>query len=227
MKTKLLQLSLFVIFLLDQSYVVTRTLISQEPLPNPIAASDLRVLSLGEPAIAAKLLSYWLLSYDTQQGQVIPFEDINYKRLAGWLDTIQSLDPLSDDATMAAAGVFIDVKDRSRQLMMIEFVRRQFLKNPKRHWRWMVQIVMLAKYRMQDMSLALELAKELRTASAGTSIPFWAQEMEVYLLHDMGQLEAAIALIDAMIKDGVITDADELRFLTRRIQQLEQAKNSR
>ncbi|MBN1378697.1 MAG: hypothetical protein JXA04_05635 [Gammaproteobacteria bacterium] len=225
-RSQLAQLLLFSCFLINQVQLVSKTDVEPYPLPQPISASDLRVLTLGESAIMAKLLGVWLLSYDTRAGQIIPFERLDYDRLAGWLKTIAQLDELSDYSSMVAAGVFIDVKDRQRQLKMIELVRQRFWEKPEINWRWMAQAIMLSKYRLKDISLALSLAQDLRIGAQGKGIPYWASEMEVYLLHDMGELEAALLLIKAMIDDGAITDADELRFLNRRIMELEASMQS-
>jgi hypothetical protein len=227
-RLQLAQLALFVCFFFSQYQLVGQTSVTQYPLPQAIAASDLRVLTLGEAAIAATALGHWLLSYDSRVGQIIPFEELDYGRLSAWLKTVSQLDPHSDYSSMVAAGVFIEVKDRQRQLTMIELVRQLFLNKPEVHWRWMTQVVMLSKYRIQDMSLALSLAKDLRAGSKGKQIPYWAGEMEIYLLQDMGELEAALLLTKAMIEEGTITDPDELRFLNRRIIELQaeiQAEN--
>lgn len=220
-RLQLMQLLLFTCFLISQFQLIANISSKRYPLPQPVEASDLRVLTVGEAAVAAKMLGFWLLSYDTRAGQIIPFEDLNYEYLAGWLTTISELDPLSDYSSMVAAGVFIDVKDKQRKLRMIKLVRQRFLDDPEVHWRWMAQAVMLSKYRLHDLPLALSLAKNLREASAGTDIPFWAREMQAYLLHDMGELEAALLLFKAMIEEGSITDPDEVRFLESRILELE------
>lgn len=217
------QFLLFTCFLANQHYLITETPMRQNPLPQPVTADGLRMLTLGESAIAATLLGYWLLSYDSHAGQIVPFEKLDYGRLSGWLETISDMDPLSDYSSMVAAGVFIDVKDRQRQLAMIELVRRLFMAGPEVHWRWMAQVVMFSKYRLRDLPLALSMARDLRIAAQGKKIPYWASEMEVYLLHDMGELEAALLLIRNMIEEGTINDPDELRFLNRRILELEEA----
>ena len=224
---QLAQLLVFGIFLLVQWRTVSTASIEQYPLPQPIPASNLRVLTLGEAAIGAKLLGYWLLSYDTHAGRVIPFESLDYQRLSGWLTTISQLDPLSEYSSMVAGGVFIDVKDRKRQLDMVELVRERFNENPAVNWRWMAQVVMLAKYRLHDMPLALSLAKDLREHSKGFDIPYWAREMQAYLLQDMGELEASIVLLKAMIETGAITDPDELRFIEKRITELRASINAK
>jgi hypothetical protein len=222
-KLQIAQLLLFACFLGNQHYLITRTSVQQYPLPQPVVADNLRMLTLGEAAIAATLLCYWLIGYDSRAGEIVLFEKLDYGRLSGWLETISDLDPLSDYSSMVAAGVFIEVKDRQRQLAMIALVRRLFMAGPEVHWRWMAQAVMFSKYRLLDLPLALSLARELREAAQGKNIPDWASELEAYLLHDLGELEAALLLIGTMIEEGTITDPDELRFLNQRILELEEA----
>lgn len=213
------QLALFVGFLAAQQAAPPGRAAPRD-LPPPVDAGDIRLFSLGEPAVAARVLGFWLLGFDSRAGQAVPFGSLDYVRLVGWLETIQALDPLSDMPVMSAAGVFVDVKDPARARRMIEFVHRAFLEAPALRWRWMAQVVLLAKYRLGDLELARRLAADLRARAGQAAVPAWARDMEVLILQDMGEFEAARRLIETMLARGDITDPAELRFLTARLEQV-------
>lgn len=224
---KLIQLGLFLAFLAVQQFIAPDPLARQRPLPAPVDAETIRLLSLGEAMIASRLLSFWLLTFDTRAGAVVPFESLDYERLAGWLGVIQTLDPLTAYPSITASGVFVDVRDPARARRMLEFVYRQYLKAPARRWRWLAQATMLAKYRLDDRQLALKFARALRRHAAGTDMPAWARDMEFIILQQMGELEAARAVITALLDSGAVTDPAERRFLLSRLEEIQEQRAPR
>jgi hypothetical protein len=152
----------------------------------------------------------------------VPYASLGYDRLAGWLGGIQALDPLAAYPGMAATGVFVGVKDRARARRMLMFVYRQFLEAPEHRWRWLAQATMLAKYRLEDLDLALKFARALREHAPRAEIPAWARDMEFIILQQMGEFEAARAVITAMLESGAVTDPAELRFLTSRLEEIKE-----
>ena len=219
---KFIQLLLFIVFIFVQIFVDDRPFVAAKDIPPAINAERISALALGEGVIAAKLLEYWLLGFDSASGEIVSYNTLNYDHLADWLLTIQKLDPLSDYPSLMASGVYIEVKDKQRARRMIEFVNQNFLRAPERRWRWQAQIVMHAKYRLKDLPLARELAENLRHAAKNSDVILpWARDLEFLVLQDMGEFEAAVMLIDRLLTSGEITDADELRFLTAKLKELQ------
>lgn len=218
---KILQLALLAGFVMTQ-LLMTKHSAPLKNLPAPVPAGEIRLLALGEAELAAKLLEFWLLSFDTQSGRILKYEWLDYDNLAGWLETLEALDPRSDYASLMAGGVFVDVKDAQRARKMLDFVHRSFLKAPARRWRWQARAVILAKYRLQDLELARRLAGDLRIQAMNADIPAWARDMEFLILQDMGEFEAARALIGGLLNSGAVSDPDELRFLTAKLKELKE-----
>ncbi|HEX7028778.1 MAG TPA: hypothetical protein VF268_16165 [Gammaproteobacteria bacterium] len=189
-------------------------------VPPPVSAEDIRLLALGEAGLAAKLLEFWLLTFESQSGRIIKYESLDYDHLSGWLETIQQLDPLSNYPSLMASGVFIEVNDDRRARKMIDFVHRAFLMAPQHRWRWQARAVILAKYRLDDLELARRLARDLRIQAADHDIPGWARDMEVLILQEMGEFETARMLVGNLLNSGAVTDPDELRFLTTKLKEL-------
>ena len=53
------------------------------------------------------------------------------------------------------------------------------------------------------------------------NVPLRARQMEVFILEDMNELEAARILLGGMLASGRIRDADEARFLRQKLEELE------
>ncbi len=186
------------------------------PAPVPI----LRVVSLGEPAALAQVLTLYLQAFDNQPGISIPFRELDYAMVVEWLNTILALDPIGQYPLLMAAHLYGQVPDPARTRLMFEFVHKQFLKDPDRRWRWLANTALACKHRLKDLPLALHYAQEI--ARFAPAAPAWARQMHIILLEDLGEFESAKILIGGLLESGHINDKYELRFLFDRLKALEQ-----
>ncbi len=223
---KFLQALLFLCFILLKLEFEAATVMEKD-IPRPVPAADIRLIALGEPQLAAKLVSFWLLTVDVQAGRWLRLEQLNYPNLTGWLETIQELDPDSEYPNTVASGVFIDVKDPVRIRWIIDFVERNFERAPDRRWRWMAQCAVLAKYRLHDLPLALKLAASVRAHTHPEILPAWARDMEFLLLQEMGEYETAYQVILGIIQSGQVLEPREQVFLLQRLQELDRGRMTR
>ena len=53
-------------------------------------------------------------------------------------------------------------------------------------------------------------------------MPLWARQMEIFILEDMNELEAARIMLGGLLESGGIQDPSERRFLKQRLRELEQ-----
>ncbi len=185
------------------------------PPPLPLA----RVLALGEPLVFARTLMLWLQSFDTQPGVSLPFRDLDYSRVEDWLGLILDLDPRGQYPLLAASRVYAEVADERMRRQMLDFVYRKFSDDPNRRWPWLAHAAIVARHRLGDLPLALRYARAI--TEQATAAPYWARDMSVILLEDMGELEAARVLIGGLLASGLITDEHEIEFLSRKLEALE------
>ncbi len=188
----------------------------------PLTAETYRALSLGSDRLWSYLLLIRLQLQDAQKGRFLSYRRLDYDRLAEWLLTLQQMNPDSDYAAFLASRVYGQIDDPARVRRMIEVVREIFRQDPQRYWRRMTEAVLLAKYRVKDLGLALELADEIYRQPEAIQMPRWARDMKLIVLDEMGEDEAAMRLIGSLLESGEITDADERRFLLDRLSKLQQ-----
>ncbi len=198
-----------------------------ESLPPAPPTELLALLGLGEPRTAAALAALWLQFHDTQPGYSVPFRELDYGRVHDWLERILELAPDSDYPLLLAVRIYGLVDDAGRKRVMLEFVRAAFVERPRDRWRWLAEAIIIAKHQLDDQELALEYARLLRQKTRPGEIPFWARDLQLMVLEDMGELEAARILIGGMLASGEIEDPHELRFLERRLQMLEERASRR
>ena len=190
-------------------------------LPYPLSTRAYVIASLGEPVMAAKLLNLWLQAFDNQPGISLPLHALDYSVVTQWLDTILELDPDGDYPMLAAARVYGSVNDRVKQRAMMDFIFEKFNQDPDKHWRWLANAVIVAKHELKDMPLALKYAEALADSTSSKHVPYWAKDMKIIVLEDMGEIEAAKVLVGGLIASGEINDPNELSFLENKIRELE------
>jgi hypothetical protein len=192
-----------------------------QPLPHSAArglppappVEVLRLSALGEDAAAARLLMLYVQGFDIRA--------LDYGRLTGWLGAGLALDPLSAYPLFLAARVFAETPDAAASRLALEFIYRQFARDPNRRWPWLAHAALLAKHRLKDLPLARRYASAVQRQTTSADVPLWARQMEVFILEDMNELEAARILLGGMLEHGGIQDPNERRFLEQRLQELE------
>ena len=188
------------------------------PAPRPVA---LKLAALGEPQALARLTMLYLQAFDYRSGNRLSYQKLDYDRLIAWLDAIVELDPRSQYALFSAARIYAEVDDPVRQRKMLEFIYRRFLEDPGRRWPWLAHAALLAKHRLKDLALARRFASAIDRLATGPDVPGWAKQMEIFILEDMNELDAARVLIGGLLASGRITNPEELRFLDERLKILE------
>jgi len=196
--------------------------VTAESLPTPLSVQSYVMSSLGEPIAASKILNLWLQAFDNQPGLSIPFSQLDYPQLTRWLDTSLALDSEGHYPMLMAARVYGNINDVTKQRVMMDYIFDKFNENPNKYWRWLAHAVIIAKHEIKDQALALRYADALTNKATGKNVPYWAKDMKIILLEDMGEIEAAKILVGALLESNQIIDPYELKFLMNKITILEQ-----
>ena len=196
-------------------------------LPPPPRQEALRLAALGEPATLARLVMLYLQAFDYHGSNALPYRKLDYRRLTGWLGAIQALDPRSEYPLFAAARVYAEIPDAQRQRTMLEFVHAQFLLDPNRRWPWEAHAALVAKHQLKDLALARKYAQAIDRLTTSDKVPLWARQMEIFILEDMNELEAARVMLGGLLEQGRISDPGERRFLEGRLKELEARTSSK
>ena len=190
-------------------------------LPPAPGVPALRLASFGEAEALARLAMLYLQSFDLGGVNAMPYRDLDYGRLVGWLEAILALDPRSDYPLFSAARIYAENPDPAKSRQALEFVHQAFLEAPERRWPWLAHAALLAKYRLKDLPLARRYAAAIDRHTPGGEAPLWARQMEIFILEDMGELEAARILLGGLLESGQVQDPAEARLLAERLKDLE------
>ncbi len=188
------------------------------PAPKPQA---LRLAALGEDAAIARLAMLYLQSFDLRAGSAMPYQRLDYQRLVAWLDAILETDPRSGYPLFSAARVYAETADPAKARLALEFVYRKFRESPNTRWPWLAHAALLAKHRLKDLTLARRYAAAIDRYTTDPGVPSWVKQMEIFILEDMNELEAAKIMLGGLLASGRISDPAEARFLRERLEALE------
>ena len=191
-------------------------------LPAAPPAAALRLASFDEPEAAARLAMLYLQAFDLGGANRLPYRELDYRRLVGWLRAVLELDPRSEYPLFSAARVYAEVPDPQRSRIMLEFIYEEFLRDPNRRWPWLAHATLIAKHRLHDLPLALRYAKAIDSRVTTPSLPLWAKQMQIFILEDMDELDAAKIMLGGLLESGAIRDPNEARFLEHRLEELAQ-----
>lgn len=189
-------------------------------LPAPPAAL-LRAASFGEPEAAARFAMLYLQAYDLRGDNAMPYQHFDYRRLIAWLRAVIATDPRSGYALFSAARVYTENPDAAKCRAMLEFLYSEFGRDPDRRWPWLAHAAVVAKHRLKDLPLALRYARAIDRQVRDPRAPLWATQMEVFILEDLNEFEAARVVLGGLIASGRVRDASELSYLQARLQALE------
>ena len=195
--------------------------IHKEQLPPPPDVQIMRLIGLDDMTTTARVLMLWLQAFDNQPGVSLSLKELDYDNVIFWLDTVLSLDPFTQYPLLAAIRFYAEVPVPEKQRQMIKFIHEKFLEAPNRRWPAMAHAVYIAKHQLKDKSLAVSTARLLREQAKADSVPFWAKQMEFFVLEDMGELEAAKVLIGGLLESGELRDSQQQLFLSERLQEIE------
>lgn len=190
-------------------------------LPPAPSVDALRLASFGEPNALARLMMLYLQAFDYSGTNANSYGRLDYARLVDWLDAILALDPRSEYPLFAAARVYAEGPDPARSRVALEFVYRQFFADPDRRWPWLAHAALLAKHRLHDLPLARRYAAAIDRYTKSPDVPLWARQMEIFILEDMNELDAARIMLGGLLASGQIRDPAEARFLAQRLKDLE------
>ena len=197
-----------------------------EDLPVPPSATALRLAALGEPAALSRVAMLYIQSFDLHGTNALPYRRLDYDRLIGWLGVIQALDPLSKYPLFAASRIYAEVRDPDRQRKMLAFIYKAFLEDPNRRWPALAHAALVAKHRLKDLPLSLNYARAIDRLTTARDVPIWAKQMEVFILEDMNELDAARIMLGGLLAKGQVRDEAERRYLEQRLKSMEERAQS-
>ena len=167
------------------------------PVPSKLSAVS---PTLGDEQFAARIISMMLQNLGNTGGRTTAVKDYDFEKLADWMILHYSLDPHSSLTPYMAAYYFGASQDPTKIRPVIDYLRLVGNSPEGEKWRWLAQAIYLARFKLNDLHLALNMAKELE-AIPNNDMPSWTKRMSVNILNQQGEKEAALNLMMSILQD--------------------------
>ncbi len=154
---------------------------------------------LGDPSFAFRINGIMIQNFGDTGGRYTSLKEYNYNTLREWFMVQDYLDPHSNFIPYLAANYFGGVEDASKYEPLVDYLEYVGSRDEGQDWRWLVQAIHLARYRLKDMDRALSLANTL-AVTTNPDVPAWVRQMPSFVLSAKGEKEAAYALLLEILK---------------------------
>ncbi len=170
-------------------------------VPPAVSKGAMSAATLGDEQMSYRLAAMMLQNMGNTGGRTIKFEEYDYERLMKWFTRVYELDPRSNVLPLLAAYYYSATPDPQQLRRVIDFLEIAGNSAEGQKWRWLAQAVYLARFRLNNQDLALRLAQKL-AAIDNPAMPGWTRRMPAFILSDLGQEQAAYALLLQVLKSG-------------------------
>lgn len=178
------------------------------PVPG---ATEVQALSFGDNQFYFRVLAFQIQNAGDTFGRFTALKQYDYKKLSMWFTLLDSLDRESNFIPALASYYFSQTQNTSDVRYVIDYLVAHSEHDLQKNWWWMAQAVYLAQHRLKDKHLALELAYKL--AAIPGDLPIWARQMPAFIHEDLGEKEAALAIIMGIAENVENLSPGEINFM--------------
>ncbi len=172
------------------------------PLPTK---TGMMLSSLGDPEFAYRAMGIMLQNLGDTGGRSTNLSEYNYERLGQWLMRGYELNQTSNFLPFLAAYYFSANQNTDELEPIVRYLQKAGSAHDNEKWRWLAQAAFIARFKMNNQELALEIANEISRIK-GQNLPIWARSMPAYVLNAQGEKDAAYKMLLSLIK----TEGDKL-----------------
>lgn len=166
-------------------------IVTPPPIPRTVKA-----LSFGDEQFYFRALAFLLQNAGDTYGRSTPLKDYDYNLLYEWWMLFDALDAHSNIIPALVGYYYSASQEPLRDLpFVVRYLEQHADRDPATKWWWYAQAAHLARYKLQDMGLALRFAEKLAALPQDVKLPFWARQMPAFIHEARGELEEAYIII--------------------------------
>lgn len=188
-------------------------------LPPAPTVDGARASALGDGEFFFRNGVLKLLNVGVTGGDLVPLRELDYAALAGWMRLLDRLDARSNIVPYLAAYWYGYTPNKPDSRHIVGYLLERAEVDASHGWQWRVMAMHLAKHRLEDDALALEIAQDL-AARDDPAAPYWTAHMPAFVLEGMGEREAALILLVGILETKPDLSDDERDALLRAIDRL-------
>jgi tetratricopeptide (TPR) repeat protein len=179
-------------------------------VPNVPGRDTVQALSLGDEQFFFRVLALQIQNAGDTFGRFTALYKYDFNKLAHWFRLLDSLDDTSNFIPSLATYYFSQTQNRPDVQYIIDYLIDHSEHRVEEKWWWLVQAIYLAQHKLEDDAQALEIAHKL---SGDYAIPLWARQMPAFVHEKRGELDAALVIIQDLLKNADSFSQQEFNFI--------------
>ncbi|MDP2205195.1 MAG: hypothetical protein Q8K65_02705 [Alphaproteobacteria bacterium] len=181
------------------------------PVPTKNGA---RIMTLGDEQFSYRFGAITLQNLGSSGGRITAIKDYDYQKLGQWFWLLHGLDPASNHVPMMAAYYFGATQKPEDIAVVVEYLGTIGQNPAGNKWRWLAHAIFLARHRMDNLPLALDMAYVLsRMQPIGDVLPAWARQMPAFVLAEQGEKQTARRLIEEILMTATGLHPNEVSYM--------------
>jgi hypothetical protein len=184
--------------------------------PAPSVATGL-LYGFGDKQLAYYSLALTLQNMGDIGGHITPIKDYNMNYVAEWLRLTYAFDKRSRYAPTLGGYYFGASQEPEKLHPIINYLRVVGNTTDNELWRYLAQAVYIARFRMKDQTLALDLAYQLAKLD-GPDLPIWTKQMPGFVMSNVGDKQASRDLFLTLLATSKNISRQEVNFMCGYIQ---------
>lgn len=178
------------------------------PVPG---AAEVKALAFGDEQFYFRRLAFEIQNSGDTFGRFTALKEYDYSKLYLWFKLLDTLDPVSNFIPALASYYYSQTQHTPDVRYIVNYLEQHADYDPPKKWWWMAQAVYIANQKLKDKRLALRLAYKL--AAIPGDLPIWARQMPAFIHADLGEREAALAIILAISQSAKDLTPGEINFM--------------
>lgn len=179
------------------------------PVPGELTV---KAVSFGDEQFYFRALALDIQNAGDMFGNVTALKDYDYKKLAGWIALLDSLDSDSNFTPAIVSYYYAQTQNVEDLPYIVDYLDVHASRDLKKKWWWMAQAVYIANHRQGDKKRALELANKL-AQTPGDDIPLWARQMPAFIHAELGEKQEAMLIIKNILENEKNIPQKEYNFM--------------
>jgi hypothetical protein len=92
---------------------------------------------------------------------------------------------------------------------LVDYIYEHSIRDIEHKWWWLVQAIYLAQHKLNDLDLALKVARPL----VDKRVPVWAQQMAAIVHEKRGEMGDALSIMETIAKNADAIPERDLRYM--------------
>ena len=169
------------------------------PAPSEFAA---HATGLGDNDLAYRIIGFMLQNIGKVDGRTQNLKTYDYNELTDWFFAAYDLQPNSSYVPLLATYYYGATSDPEQIRTLIGFLKVAGNDPIGERWRWLIHAIFLARHKVKDLDLALEVAEILKDLEKPNK-PLWLNMMPAFIKNETNgesEKEEAYLLLKSMLE---------------------------